>query len=102
MSVAAVLLVSMGGAILAAPITLPLLYLAARTSLDAAYRWIAGTIGGLTAAEAGWAIAYVAVGETKPFIWLAPLIVGVATVGLLTRPGSRQPDRMSPSPSPGG
>jgi hypothetical protein len=60
--VSAVLLLSMGGAIVAAPLTVPLLYLVARhADGGAALRVAAVTVGALTVAEIAWAAAYLAV-----------------------------------------
>ena len=60
-AVSAFLLLSMGGAIVAAPLTLPLLYLAIRSGrLGAGLRNAAVVVAGLTVAEVVWAAAYVA------------------------------------------
>jgi hypothetical protein len=53
--VATVLLVSMGGAIVAAPLTLPALALVIRRHPTRGFRIAGAIIGGLTAAEVAWA-----------------------------------------------
>lgn len=74
------LLVTMGGAIFAAPITVPLLVVAARSTKHVAYRVWAGVVFVATIAEVVWALTYLAVGEAKPTIWLAPLLASAAAV----------------------
>jgi hypothetical protein len=97
------LLLTMGGAIVAAPVTLSLMFLAARRHPTRGFRLAAAVLGGLTAAEAFWALAYVTIGEARPWIWLAPLVTaagvgrllgrrsapaaGMATVTPVSRPG---------------
>lgn len=62
--VSAFLLLSMGGAIVAAPLTVPLLYLTARhRRLGAGLRVAAIGVAALTVAEVAWAAAYLAVAE---------------------------------------
>ena len=80
----AFLLLSMGGGIIAAPATMPLLFMAARSSRSTGYRVAAGVVAALTAVELAWAITYIASGggEPKPVIWLAPLLAGIA-VGVI-------------------
>jgi hypothetical protein len=78
--VSAFLLLSMGGAVVAAPLTVPLLYLIARA--DAArpgLRAAAVAVAALTVAEVAWAATYMAVAESRPWIWLLPVAAGVAT-----------------------
>lgn len=79
--VSALLLLSYGGAILAAPVTLPLMFAAALHHPTTAFRRAAACLGALTAAEVAWAITYVSVADTKPWIWLVPLLSSLA-VGL--------------------
>jgi hypothetical protein len=77
---AGILLLSMGGAIIAAPATVPLMFVAARRHPTRAFR-IAGTvIAGLTVAELAWALAYVTSGEAKPWIWLVPCVAAAAAL----------------------
>jgi hypothetical protein len=85
-AVSAVLLLSMGGAIVAAPLTLPLLYLAASGGrLSAGLRTAAVVIAALTVAEVAWAATYLAVAEAQPWIWLVPAGAGAATAATLAR-----------------
>ena len=78
--VAGVLLLSMGGAIIAAPVTIPLMFVAVRRHPTRAFR-IAGTlIAVLTVAELAWALAYVTAGEAKPWIWLIPCVAAAAAL----------------------
>jgi hypothetical protein len=90
----AVLLVSYGGAILAAPLSLPLLVFAARSAPSRTYRVVAGVVVVLTSAELLWAVTYLAVGEAKPAIWLVPIlgtvVAVVAYAQLSRRPGARR------------
>ena len=61
-AVSAFLLLSMGGAVVAAPLTLPLLCQAVRSGrLGAGLRNAAVMVAGLTVAEIVWAAAYLAV-----------------------------------------
>jgi hypothetical protein len=92
---AAFLLLSMGGAIVVAPATVPLLYFAARSSGSAGYRHAAAVVAALTAAELTWAATYVAAGEPKPAIWLVPLMAAVVTFGLVARAPKRQVEIVS-------
>lgn len=86
-AVSAFLLLSMGGAVVAAPLTLPLLYLAVRnTELGAGLRLAAIVIAALTVAEVAWAATYLAVSETQPWIWLIPIGAGAGTAAALARP----------------
>ncbi len=77
--VAAFLLTSMGGAILAAPLTLPAMYVASRQHPTRGFRQAAVVLSALTAAEVVWALTYVWIREAKPWIWLLPLVGGVST-----------------------
>jgi hypothetical protein len=81
--VALVLLISVGGeGIVAAPVTLSLLYWRARRHSSRAARVGIGVIAGLTGAEFVWGIVYKAAGdaEPKPWIWLLPLVGGCALI----------------------
>ncbi len=62
------LLLSMGGAILAAPVLLPLLWWAARTT-GRGIRVIGVILAALVVGEVAWAGIYVVVGERQPSIW---------------------------------
>ena len=91
-AVSAFLLLSMGGAIVAAPLTLPLLYLAVRNGeLGAGLRLAAVVITALTVAEVAWAATYLAVAEGQPWIWLIPVGAGAATAAALARPPAALP-----------
>jgi hypothetical protein len=93
-AVSAFLLLSMGGAIVAAPLTLPLLYLAARGDrIGAGLRTAAVVIAALTVAEVAWAATYLAVAEAQPWIWVLPVAGGAATAAAL----ARTPDRVVPA-----
>lgn len=88
--VSACLLLSMGGTIVAAPLTLPLLYLAASSGrLSAGLRTAAVVVAALTVAEVAWAATYLAVAEAEPWIWLVPVAAGGATAAAFVRtPGT--------------
>ena len=83
--VAGVLLTSIGGAgIVAAPVTLPLLFLVARRRPTRPFRVVAAVLGGLTAAELSWGLLYLGVGDVAVANWLVPDACGTATAcGLL-------------------
>ena len=80
---AAFLLVSMGGAIVAAPLTVPLMFVVVRHRPTAAFRTIGATLTGATVAEAVWALTYLAIDESKPWIWLFPLVGAIGTLAAL-------------------
>ena len=81
--VAAVLLLSMGGAIVAAPLTLPLLYQAAgRDGAGRSRRTAAVVVAALTVAEVAWAATYLALAEAQPWIWLLPVAAGSAAAAV--------------------
>jgi hypothetical protein len=85
-AVSAFLLLSMGGAVVAAPMTLPLLYLAIRSGrMGAGLRAAAVVIAALTVAEVAWAATYLAVSEAQPWIWLLPLAAAAGTAGSFGR-----------------
>jgi hypothetical protein len=73
------LLLTMGGAIWAAPLTLPLMYVLVRAHPTRPFRTCAAIIGALTAAECAWFCVYVVAGEPQPWVWLVPLLAGAAT-----------------------
>lgn len=75
-AVAAFLLLSMGGAILAAPLTVPLLLLAWRRHPTTAFRAVDMVLTGLTVAEVVWALTYLQLEEMQPWVWLLPLLGG--------------------------
>lgn len=75
----ALLLLSMGGAgIYAAPVTLPLLWLAGWRASGRGGRIALNVVAALTAGEFAWAVGY-AFG--RPYEWLLPLFA-VAAVGV--------------------
>ncbi len=79
--VAAVLLTSIGGAgIVAAPLTLPLMFLVVERLATRPFRIVGAVIGGLTAAELAWGLVYLAAGETAVLGWVVPVLGGAATV----------------------
>ncbi len=80
MILATLLLISFGGAIVAALVVTPLLVLAARASSSKAYRVWAGVVVVLTMAELVWALTYLAFGEAEPVIWLVPLFTTVGVI----------------------
>ena len=85
-ALSAFLLLSMGGAIVAAPLTLPLLYLAVRGGrMSSGLRLAAVMIAALTVAEVAWAAAYLTVAESQPWIWLLPAAAGAATASGFAR-----------------
>lgn len=86
--VAGVLLVSMGAAILAAPVTLPLMWVAAVRNPTPAFRVAAKVLSALTVAEVVWALAYLTIDESQPWIWLLPGLAGLLAV---TAAGRRPP-----------
>lgn len=93
-AVAAFLLVSMGGAIVAAPITVPLMFLVSRRHPTAAFRTAGVVLGGLTVAETVWALTYFLVADAAPWIWALPLAGGtgaavVFATGARARHGPR-------------
>jgi hypothetical protein len=88
-AVSAFLLLSMGGAIFAAPLTLPLLYLVVRAERTGrGLRATAVIVAALTVGEVVWAATYLAVEEAQPWIWLMPVAAGFATAAAFTRPDS--------------
>ncbi len=58
----------------AAPVTMPLLWISLRRP-DLSRRWriAAGVVLTLTAAQVAWLATYLALGESKPLIWLVPV-----------------------------
>jgi hypothetical protein len=73
-AVTALLFSSIGGAFVALPALVPLHVLAARSSgRFGRAAWC--SVSGTGMAMAAWAATYLLVGEHKPVIWLAPLIV---------------------------
>lgn len=78
--VAGILLTSVGGlGIVAAPVTLPLLFLVVRRHPSRPFRVTGAVVGGLTAAELAWGLLYLLAGEVPVAIWLLPTASGLAT-----------------------
>jgi hypothetical protein len=77
-AVSGFLLVSFGGAIVAAPVTLPLMLVVVRRHPSRTFRTLGFLLGGLTAGEVMWAVTYVTVGERNPWIWMVPVVAGFA------------------------
>jgi hypothetical protein len=81
-----VLLTSVGGAgAVAAPLLLGLQFLAARSSrvTTEAPGWALLTAA--TTAQGVWALTYLALGESQPWIWLLPTVVALPVGGLAFR-----------------
>lgn len=89
-AVAAILLVTMGGAIVAAPITLPLLLLVVSRHPTRSFTILGASLAGLTLGEVAWAITYQRVGESQPWIVLLPLLAGAIGFALVERRGRRR------------
>lgn len=85
--VSSLLLASIGGAVVAAPVTPPLLRLTLRPSAPW-FRALTVLVATLAVAEVTWA-AYGAAEEGQPWIGLLPLTGGLAGVGIFAtvRPG---------------
>jgi hypothetical protein len=87
---AGTLLLSMGGAIIAAPVTVPLMLASSRHHPTRAFRVAGAVLGALTIAEVAWALTYVSLDEAKPWIWLLPLVAAIATTaGFAAAPDAR-------------
>jgi hypothetical protein len=74
------LLLSMGGAILAAPVLLPLLWWAARTT-GRRIRVLGAILAALVVGEVAWAGVYVVIGERQPSTWALPALAAAVTCG---------------------
>jgi hypothetical protein len=89
-AVSAFLLLSMGVAVVAGPLTIPLLCLAARRSRTGQrLRAAAVLVAALTVAEVAWAATDLAVSEAQPWIWLLPAAAGLVTAAALARTPAR-------------
>ena len=83
------LLSSVGGlALVAAPVLLPLHFLAARSSRVTFIKVLWALLGAATAAEATWMLTYLAIAESQPWIWLLPSIA-VVVAGAVILFGAR-------------
>jgi hypothetical protein len=79
------LLLTMGGAIFAAPATIPTMYLLMRARPTRPFRTFGSVIGALTVAEVAWWCVYVSGGEPQPWVWLVPLLAAIATALVFQR-----------------
>ncbi|HET8929832.1 MAG TPA: hypothetical protein VFN21_04160 [Acidimicrobiales bacterium] len=86
--VSAFLLVTMGAAIVGAPLTVPALTVIARTRRGWK-RAVSVALAMLTVAEVGWAATYVVAAEAKPWIWVVPVLCAATTGALLPAPWRR-------------
>jgi hypothetical protein len=90
-SAATFLLISMGGAIFAAPLTVPLMFVVTHRHPTRAFRTIGAALIGATVAEVVWAVTYVVADEAKPWIWLLPIVGAVVSMTVLvTTSGARE------------
>lgn len=71
------------------PLTLPVLRFALSRRIALPWRVAAVLIAGLTAAEVAWALSYLAVREARPWIWLLPMVVGLAILAAFARARAR-------------
>lgn len=76
------LLVTMGGQIVGAPLTVPALWWAARSSRSRAARAGLAMLAGTTMLFVGWFITYLVFGERQPLIVVIPGVAFSATIGL--------------------
>lgn len=83
--VAGFLLLSMGGAIVAAPITVPLMWMAASRHPTRPFRVAATVLSALTVAEVVWALTYLTVDEARPWIWVLPAVTALAAMAVCRR-----------------
>lgn len=101
-SVSGILLLSMGGAIIAAPITLPMMFLTSRRHPTGGFCIAATVLGALTVVESVWALTFFQLSEAKPWIWLLPAVGGIAA-GLMfanvRRSSERVPGKLPPGAS---
>jgi hypothetical protein len=89
-AVTLLLMASMGGGFLLLPLLIPAhLWAARRSGKVGRIGWALLPSMGL--AMVAWAAVYVAVGESKPTIWLLPTLVLVAAVGMFARAAMRPP-----------
>jgi hypothetical protein len=81
----AFLLLTMGGAILGAPVILPLLAWTAVRTPSARLRAMAAVLAALTAAEVAWAAVYLTLGEGQPWIVAVPAVAAILAAAVVTR-----------------
>ncbi len=88
-AITVVLLSSPGGAgVVAAPLLLPLQFLAAWTSRGMPELLVWTLFAAATASEAIWAMTYLAFGEAMPWIWFLPALAAMS-VGTAVFLGAR-------------
>jgi hypothetical protein len=80
-AVAGFLLLSMGGAVFAAPITVPLMLVVSRRHPTTTFRVAGVVLVALTVAEVVWALTYLQLQEAQPWIWLLPVLGGAIAAG---------------------
>jgi hypothetical protein len=97
LAVTLVLMASMGGGFLALPILIPAHVWAARRSRSPVGRIGWSVLPAVSVGMVAWAAVYVAVGEARPVIWLAPAVAFIATLILAARAASS----VLPGPSAG-
>lgn len=73
----------MGGAIVAAPVTIPLMFVVTHRHPTRTFRIVGCLLIGATMAEVVWALTYIAADEAKPWIWLLPLVAAIAAMTAL-------------------
>lgn len=79
-----VLLGSVGGAAAyASPVTLPVLFLAARFSHRTAEGLLWASLAAATALETAWLLAFDVLGGAAPWIWLLPTLAAMAAGGVV-------------------
>lgn len=78
-ALSAFLLISFGAQIVAAPLTVPALWWAARSTKTLPGRAVLTVIAALTMVFVGWGIAYLAAGEDSPLIVALPIVSALAT-----------------------
>ena len=79
------LLLTMGGAIVGAPLVLPLLAWTAGRTPSTRVRALAAVLAALTAAEVGWAAVYLTLGEGQPWIVAVPVMAAILAAAVVTR-----------------
>ena len=90
-----VLMASMGGGFLVLPVLIPAHVWAARRS-GRAGRVAWSLLPGASVAMVVWAAVYVVFGETKPAIWLLPLLAFIVVVMLVVRVAARPSAALPP------
>jgi apolipoprotein N-acyltransferase len=74
-----VLLSSVGGAAAyASPVSLPVLFLTARSRHGTAEALLWAVLAAATALETAWVLTFVTVGQVAPWIWLLPILAAIA------------------------